>query len=89
MESSAALARAITWDGSKQTYYSTRLMVDRGLVDDCYRAYAYFRWVDDVVDASSQASDASISFIRRQSDLIDRLYRGERPDDLASDEQAR
>ena len=87
MESSAALARAITWDGSKQTYYTTRLMVDRGLVDDCYRAYAYFRWADDVVDASSQSSDARISFIRRQSDLIECLYRGERPDDLAPEEE--
>ena len=87
MESSAALARAITWDGSKQTYYTTRLMVDSGLVDDCFRAYAYFRWADDIVDAPSQSSDDRISFIRRQSDLIDRLYRSERPDDLAPEEE--
>ncbi len=48
--STAALARSITWASSKQTYYTARLMVDKDLVDDCYRAYAYFRWADDIID---------------------------------------
>ena len=87
MDATAALARSITWDASKQTYYTARLMADKGLVDDCYRAYAYFRWVDDVVDVSSQSSDERISFIRRQRGLIDRLYRNERPDDLTPEEE--
>jgi phytoene/squalene synthetase len=87
MKVTAALAKSITRASSKQTYYTVRLMVDRDLVDDCYRAYAYFRWADDVVDESSQSSDERTSFIRRQRELIDRLYKNERPDDLTPEEE--
>ena len=87
MDATAALARSITRASSKQTYYTVRLMVDRGLANDCYRAYAYFRWADDIVDISSQSSDERISFIKRQRELIDRLYRNERPDDLTTEEE--
>jgi phytoene/squalene synthetase len=95
----AALARSITWAGSKQTYYTARLMVDRDLVDDFYRAYAYFRWADDTVDAapsvdggasndvSSQSDVKRISFIKRQRELIGCLYRHDRPDDLTPEEE--
>jgi len=62
-------------------------MADRDLVNDFFRAYAYFRWVDDIVDASSQADDERISFIRRQRELIDCLYRNEQPDDLKPEEE--
>jgi len=84
---SATLARSIIWASSKQSYYTARLLVDKGLVNDCYRAYGYFRWVDDIIDVSSQSSDERISFIRRQRELIDRLYRKERPDDLMPEEE--
>jgi hypothetical protein len=47
------LASSITKAGSYQTYYTIRFLVDRERVDDAYRAYAYFRWVDDVLDADS------------------------------------
>ena len=50
---SGALAAAITKSASKQTYYTIRFFVDRGRVDDAYRAYGYFRWVDDVLDAEA------------------------------------
>ncbi|HSR31571.1 MAG TPA: squalene/phytoene synthase family protein, partial [Anaerolineae bacterium] len=62
-------------------------------VDDCYRAYGYFRWADDVVDAptpvdeSFQSRDERVSFIRRQRELINRLYRSERPEYLAPEEE--
>jgi phytoene/squalene synthetase len=93
MQTTAVLARAITWAGSKQTYYIARLMVDKDLVDDFFRAYAYFRWVDDIVDAPVSShglprSDGErISFIKRQGTLIDQLYRNERPDSLAPEEE--
>ena len=83
----AALARSITWSGSKQTYCVARLMVDKGLVNDFFRAYAYFRWADDVVDVSSRSDNERISFVKRQRALIDCLYRGERPDDLTPEEE--
>ena len=86
-DGTAALARSITWTGSKQTYYTARLIVDSDLVDDFYRAYAYFRWADDIVDISTQSSDERAAFVDRQKCLIDRLYRHERPADLSSQEQ--
>jgi phytoene/squalene synthetase len=86
-DASATLARAITWASSKQTYYTARLMVDEGLVNDCYRAYAYFRWADDVIDISSESSDDRISFIERQRELIERLYKNERMDGLTPEER--
>ncbi|MEJ2560479.1 MAG: hypothetical protein P8186_30510 [Anaerolineae bacterium] len=93
MQTTAVLARTITWAGSKQTYYIARLMVDKDLVDDFFRAYAYFRWVDDIVDASAsndrlpRSDGERISFIKRQGTLIDQLYRNERPDTLAPEEE--
>jgi len=93
MQTTAGLARTITWTGSKQTYYIARLMVDKDLVDDFFRAYAYFRWVDDIVDASAsndglpRSDSERISFIKRQGTLIDQLYRNERPDNLAPEEE--
>jgi phytoene/squalene synthetase len=82
----AALARSITKKSSKQTYLTACLLVDKDLVDDCFRAYAYLRWVDDVVDLTSQTRDERIAFIQRQKTLIDRLYRGDKPDELTPEE---
>ncbi|HET7473223.1 MAG TPA: squalene/phytoene synthase family protein [Candidatus Limnocylindrales bacterium] len=45
------LASAITKAASTQTWLTIRLLVDRARVEDAYRAYAYYRWVDDVLDA--------------------------------------
>lgn len=92
-DTTATLAQSITWAGSKQTYYTGRLMVDKNLVGDFYRAYAYFRWADDKVDLSAsnddiaQSNDDHISFIRRQRELIDHLYSNRRPDNLTPEEE--
>lgn len=92
-DGTAALAKSITRASSKQSYMTARLLVDKDLVDDCYRAYGYFRWADDVVDAptpvveSSQSRDERVSFIKRQRELIDHLYRNERPEHLAPEEE--
>ena len=89
-----SLASAITRAASKQTYYTIRLFVDRQLVNDAYLAYAYFRWVDDILDARSDSgsdlriAEASIkmSFVKRQKDLLEACYRGENPPDLCPEE---
>jgi len=47
------LAPSITKAASKQTYYTIRFLADRDRVADAYRAYAYFRWVDDTLDAGN------------------------------------
>ncbi len=74
-----SLAAAITRSASKQTYYTIRLLVDRGRVEDAYRAYAYFRWVDDVLDAESGCRSEKIAFISRQESLLEACYRGGSP----------
>jgi phytoene/squalene synthetase len=84
---SGSLAAAITKSASKQTYYTIRLFVDRERVADAYRAYGYFRWVDDVIDAETTSKSERIAFVNRQKSLLDACYRGETPDDLYVEER--
>jgi len=84
--SSGELAASITKGASTQTYYTIRLLVDRGRVEDAYRAYAYFRWVDDVVDAVSCSYDERIAFVKRQKFLLESCYRCDAPADLCAEE---
>jgi hypothetical protein len=88
-------ARLITKTASKQTYYTIRLLVDRERVDDAFRAYGYFRWVDDILDAGSgsgpvlsevEASERR-TFLERQKSLLERCYRGEAPRDVTIQEE--
>jgi phytoene/squalene synthetase len=77
------LARQITKAASKQTYYTIRFLVDRSRVKNAYRAYAYFRWVDDVLDAASDSAPvqnkAKVSerkaFLDRQKSLLESCLR--------------
>ncbi len=82
-------ASAITKAASKQTYYTIQFLIDRARVNDAYRAYAYFRWVDDVLDADSgsgpvlsevEASERR-AFLERQKSLLESCFRGEAPRD--------
>ncbi len=86
MNASAALAHSITWKSSKQSYLTAQLLADRGLKDDCLRAYAYFRWADDQIDLLIPTEAMRTAFIERQKGLIAQLYRGERPRDLSREE---
>jgi phytoene/squalene synthetase len=83
----STLAASITKAASKQTYYTIRLLVDRGLVDDAYRAYAYFRWVDDRIDLSTGSKSERIAFVQRQISLLEECYRSETPHDTSIEEQ--
>ena len=83
----AELARSITRAGSKQAFYTARLLVDKDLKDDFCRAYAYLRWADDVVDETAQSDDDRIAFVKRQRELVDSLYAGQPPGGLAAEEQ--
>jgi phytoene/squalene synthetase len=89
---SHSLAAAITKAASKQTYYTIRLFADRDRVADAYRAYGYFRWVDDVIDAGT-AEEAftgtgpeKLAFVQRQKSLLEACYRGETPEVLCAEE---
>jgi len=88
-------ASSITKTASKQTYYTIRFLVDRERVNDAYRAYGYFRWVDDVLDADSgsgpvlgevEASERR-AFLERQKSLLEKCYRGEAPRDATIQEK--
>ena len=84
--SGPALAATITRNASKQTYYTIRFLVDAGLVDAAYQAYAYFRWVDDWLDQEPRPRAERQAFVKRQQALIDRCTRGDLPADLTPEE---
>lgn len=79
-------AASITKTASRQTYYTVRYLVDRQRVPDAFRAYAYFRWIDDQVDEVALEQSERIGFIDRQKAIMDSCYRGQRPRDLAAEE---
>src|SRR5512143_868126 len=78
----ASPASLITQAASKQTFYTIRFLVDRERVDDAYRAYGYFRWVDDVLDADTRSESERRAFLVRQKSLLKSCYRGETPRDV-------
>jgi len=85
--SDPALAAAITRAASKQTYYTIRFLVDHGLVDDAYRTYAYFRWVDDWLDQGTRPRTERLAFVKRQQALMNGCYRGQPLADLTPEER--
>jgi len=82
LKSDPALAASITRTASKQTYYTIRFLVDNCLVEDAYRAYAYFRWVDDWLDKEMRPRTERLAFVKRQRALMDSCYRQEPLADL-------
>jgi phytoene/squalene synthetase len=88
------LAASITKTASQQTYYTIRFLVDRERVDDAYRSYAYFRWVDDVLDSDLDSrTDPKAgaaqrkAFLERQISLLECCYRRRTPHDVCPQEQ--
>lgn len=84
---SGRLAAEITKAASKQTYYTIRCLVDRERVADAYRAYAYFRWVDDNLDLEISDRKDRIAFLERQQTLVERCVRGRQPNAPSSQER--
>jgi phytoene/squalene synthetase len=85
-KTSAMLAESITKSASKQTYYTIRFFADRDHAADAFRAYGYFRWVDDVIDAETNSSAERIAFAQRQQSLLDTCYRSVVPENLSPEE---
>jgi phytoene/squalene synthetase len=82
-----ANAEAMTRAASAQTYYTIRWLADRDRAADAYRAYAYFRWVDDQVDEPASEPADKAAFLRRQAALLEAGYRGRMPGDLCPEER--
>jgi phytoene/squalene synthetase len=72
-------ARELTRAASRQTFYTIRFLVDRARREDAYCAYAYFRWVDDTLDAEGPTDFERRSFLERQETLLDVCLRGQAP----------
>jgi phytoene/squalene synthetase len=84
--SDRTLAATITRTASKQTYYTIRLLVDTCLVEDAYRAYAYFRWLDDWLDQEPRPRTERLAFVKRQQALIDSCAHSDPLADLTPEE---
>lgn len=81
------LAASITWSASKQTYYTVRFLVDRARVPDAYRAYAYFRWLDDRLDRAIPDEAERLAFVERQQQLVEACFQGKWPSNLEAEER--
>lgn len=86
MQDSSGISRSITMTASRQTFHTIRLLADSDRVEDAYRAYAYFRWVDDCLDAAVHEASESRSFAAKQRDLVDRCYAGDPPAKVSPEE---
>src|SRR5258708_5051440 len=76
VEASSKLAIRITSETNKQTYYTIRLLVDRDRIANAFRAYAYFRWVDDWLDCGETKREDRLTFIARQQAVMECAYEG-------------
>jgi phytoene/squalene synthetase len=84
--SDPALAATITRTASKQTYYTIRFLADTCLVEDAYRAYAYFRWLDDWLDQQPRPRTERLAFVKRQQAVIDGCAHHNLPAELTPEE---
>jgi phytoene/squalene synthetase len=72
----AELPVSITRAASQQTFHTIRYLVDPERRRDAYRAYAYFRWVDDRLDQTLSDKLERVGFVERQIALVDGCYGG-------------
>jgi phytoene/squalene synthetase len=92
---SASLAATITKAASRQTYYTIRFLVDRPRMADAFRAYGYFRWVDDALDGESANGYGwadvrraeALAFLDRQQALLEACLRDEQPQPACPEER--
>ena len=80
------LPARITKRGSRQTYYTFRFLVGGDHQQDAYRAYAYFRWLDDLLDCDRGTRAEKLTLVNRQRDLLDACYR-KQPGSIACPEE--
>ena len=83
----AVPSRDITRAASKQTYYIVRFLVDKNRVEDAFRAYAYFRWVDDYIDQKTIPRTEALAFVERQQALMNGCFHRENLTNLAPEER--
>jgi phytoene/squalene synthetase len=77
----------MTRAASQQTYYTIRFLADRERRLDAFRAYAYFRWVDDCVDGKIMTQAECIAFLERQQALLNNGRAGHFPGNFSDEER--
>ncbi len=80
-------AASITREASPHTYYTIRFLVDRGSVMNAFRAYAYFRWLDDRLDSERASKADCLALVERQWEILRASYRNQNPGRLSSEER--
>jgi phytoene/squalene synthetase len=71
------LPAAITQAASQQTFHVIGALVDRGRSPQAFRAYAYFRWVDDWIDETLRTRADRLAFVARQRAIVSAAYAGQ------------
>jgi len=69
-----ATAEQITQKESATLYYLAKLLFNWGTLPIFCLVYAYFRWLDDVLDAPHQSNLTMREIISRQTELLANLY---------------
>lgn len=74
-----------------QSYLTIRWLADRAYRADAFALYAYFRWLDDMVDERLTDRDERLTLVARQRDLLAQVAtgmtsRGAASSDLATEE---
>ncbi len=72
----ANLPATITKSASRQTFLTIRFLADKERMEDAFRAYAYFRWLDDCIDVQSDSPKARNALMLRQQSLLQDCYQG-------------
>jgi phytoene/squalene synthetase len=68
------LAQNLTRQSSLQTYWTIKLLVDRPLVNHAFKAYAYFRWLDDQIDQTGKTKVERQEIINHHKKIIHACY---------------
>ena len=81
-----APAAVITRQASMQSYLTVQLLADRAYRSDAFALYAYFRWLDDMVDEVLDGEQERCSFVSRQRELLAAAAAGSPCLDVSPDE---
>ncbi len=76
-------AAGSTRAASRQSYLTIRWLADRARREDAFAIYAWFRWLDDLVDEHLPDAEARLELVARER----RVLAGERPADLVPEER--
>jgi len=71
-----AIAKERTKASNPTAYFLVRLFGEKDRRDHSFLIYAYFRWVDDIIDCPRTSYEEKKRFMERQGKLLRNLYDG-------------